>query len=82
MRDEVLAVARDLHRLGLVHGTAGNVSARLSDRSVCVTPSSLSYGDMTVDDLVIVDLAEAVLDGRRPASSELALHLACYRAFS
>ncbi len=81
MRDEVLAVARDLHRLGLVHGSAGNVSARLSDGSFCVTPRSLSYSDMTVDDLVIVDVTETVLAGARRASSEFALHLACYRTF-
>ena len=81
MRDEVLATARDLHRLGLVHGTAGNVSARLDDETVCVTPSSVSYSEMTVEDLVVVDLAGTVLDGTRSASSELALHRACYRAF-
>ncbi|MFN2557569.1 MAG: class II aldolase/adducin family protein [Nitriliruptorales bacterium] len=81
MRDDVLATARDLHRLGLVHGTAGNVSARLTDETVCVTASSLSYAEMTVEDLVVVDLAGTVVSGRRSPSSELALHLACYRAF-
>lgn len=81
MREEVLAIARDLHRLRLVEGTAGNVSARLSDETVCVTPSGLSYDEMTVDDLVVVDVTGAVVNGRRPPSSELALHLACYRTF-
>lgn len=82
MRDEVLATARDLYRLRLVEGTAGNVSARLGDETVCVTPRSLSYEEMTVDDLVVVDLAGVVVSGRHPPSSELALHLACYRDFA
>ncbi len=81
MRDEVLATAHDLHRLGLVQGTAGNVSARLDDETLCVTPSSVSYSNITIDDLVVVDLAGTVLAGSRSASSELALHRACYRAF-
>ncbi len=81
VREEVLAIARDLHRLRLVDGTAGNVSARLGDETVCVTPSGLSYDEMTVDDLVVVDVTGAVVSGRRPPSSELALHLACYRTF-
>lgn len=81
MRHEVLATAQDLHRLRLVAGTAGNISARLADDTVCITPSGLSYAEMTVDDLVIVDLSGSVLSGKRSPSSELALHLACYRAF-
>ncbi len=81
MREEVLAAARDLHRLRLVEGTAGNVSARLADGTVCVTPSGLSYAAMTIDDLVVVDLDGRVVSGTRLPSSELALHLACYHAF-
>lgn len=81
MRDEVLTAARDLHRLHLVEGTAGNVSARLPDETICVTPSGLPYDEMTVEDLAVVDVAGAVVGGERPPSSELALHLACYRAF-
>lgn len=66
---------------GLVAGTAGNVSGRLPDGTVCATPASLPYGGMGVEDLVVVDPDGAVVDGTRPPTSELALHLACYRAF-
>jgi L-fuculose-phosphate aldolase len=66
---------------GLVAGTAGNVSGRLADGTVCATPSSLPYGPMEVADLVVVDRDGTVVDGSRPPTSELALHLACYRAF-
>ena len=43
-------------RIGLVHGTACNFSARLPDGNVVLTPSSLPYETMTVDDLVVTDL--------------------------
>jgi L-fuculose-phosphate aldolase len=79
----VLAAAKEMLRRGLVEGTAGNISARRPDGTIVVTPSSVDYGDMQLDDLVLVDPDGAVLhaaDGRFP-SSELPLHLACYAAF-
>lgn len=79
--DDVLAVAKELHQRGLVEGTAGNVSARLDGDTVCVTPSSLSYGEMTLDDLVVIDLDGNVKEGDRSPTTEKALHLACYRRY-
>jgi L-fuculose-phosphate aldolase len=79
----VLEAARDMLRRGLVEGTAGNISARQRDGTVVITPSSVDYADMQADDLVIVDHDGAILacsDDRSP-SSEIMLHLACYRAF-
>ena len=79
----VLAAAKDMLRRGLAEGTAGNISARRADGSVVITPSSVDYADMVLEDLVQVDPEGAVLqakDGRHP-SSELKLHLACYQAF-
>ena len=79
----VLAAAKDMLRRGLVEGTAGNISARREDGNLVITPSSVDYADMTLDDLVVVDPDGAVLhaaDGRSP-STEMQLHLACYQAF-
>jgi L-fuculose-phosphate aldolase len=79
--DEVLATAKKLLRKGLVEGTAGNVSARMADGSICITPSSVDYEEMAIEDLVVIDQAGEPVSGTRPASSEKALHLACYQAF-
>jgi L-fuculose-phosphate aldolase len=79
----VLAAAKDMLRRGLVEGTAGNISARREDGNLVITPSSVDYADMTLDDLVVVDPDGAVVraaDGRSP-STEMQLHLACYQAF-
>ncbi|OBI87913.1 L-fuculose-phosphate aldolase [Mycobacterium asiaticum] len=79
----VLAAAKDMLRRGLVEGTAGNISARRSDGNLVITPSSVDYADMELDDLVLVDPEGTVLqakDGRMP-STEMQLHLACYHAF-
>src|SRR4051812_6752058 len=79
----VLAAAKDMLRRGLVEGTAGNISARRSDGNLVITPSSVDYADMMLDDLVLVDPQGVVLqakEGRMP-STEMHLHLACYHAF-
>lgn len=77
---EVVEVAQAMERAHLVVGTAGNVSARRPDGTICLTPSSTPYAEVTVDNLAVVDLDGAHLGGGRP-STEKAMHLACYRAF-
>jgi L-fuculose-phosphate aldolase len=82
-RGSVLAAARDMLRMGLILGTAGNISARQMDGTIVITPASTDYAGMQLDDLAIIDACGetvACRDGRTP-SSEAMLHLACYRAF-
>ena len=79
----VLHAAKEMLRKGLVEGTAGNISARQEDGSIVVTPSSVDYEEMQLDDLVVIDLDGNVLSGKegRSPTSEKLLHLACYKAF-
>ena len=77
----VLATAKELLAKGLVEGTAGNVSARMPDGNICITPSSVDYRAMALEDLVVIDPKGEVVEGTRPASTEKLLHLACYEAF-
>ncbi|MCZ7525564.1 MAG: class II aldolase/adducin family protein [Acidimicrobiia bacterium] len=81
LEEELLATARTMLAKGLVEGTAGNISARLPDGNVVMTPSSVEYDTMTLDDLVVVDLDGQVVEGTRTPTTERALHLACYRRY-
>lgn len=81
VRRAVLHAAKAMHAKGLVEGTAGNVSGRVDDGTVVVTPSSLSYEEMTIDDLVVVDLDGNVVAGSRSATSEKGVHLATFAAY-
>src|SRR5882762_6631827 len=75
IKADVLWVAQESLRNNLVHGTAGNFSARLPDGNVVLTPSSLDYRTMTLDDLVVCDLEGNVVEGERNPTSEKMLHL-------
>jgi hypothetical protein len=79
LRADVVAAAREMHRRGLVSGTAGNVSAREGDL-VHITPSALPYTELTEADVVTLDRDGTIVAGRREPSSERRVHLAVYAA--
>ena len=81
IKEELLWVAQESLRTNLVHGTAGNFSARLPDGNVVLTPSSLPYETMTLDQLVVTDLDGNVLQGETSPTTEKMLHLACLKAY-
>jgi L-fuculose-phosphate aldolase len=60
-------------------GTSGNLSVRLDDRHLLVTPTGVSKFMMRPADLVVVDLQGRQLDGHRKVTSEVSMHLAVYR---
>jgi L-fuculose-phosphate aldolase len=74
----IVRVCRRLYERGLVAGPDGNVSVRLRDDVILVTPSGMSKVDVTPDDLVEVGLDGRVLAGARTPSSELRMHLRIY----
>ena len=78
-RRDLCAVGRWIHQRGFVAATDGNISVRLEPRRVLTSPTAISKGMMTPDDLVITDLDGKKISGRRNASSELAMHLLIYR---
>ena len=43
--EQIVAAAKELLEKGLVEGTSGNISARMEDGNIAVTPSSLDYRD-------------------------------------
>jgi L-fuculose-phosphate aldolase len=81
IKADLLWVAQESLRTNLVHGTAGNFSARLPDGNVVLTPSSLPYETMTLEDLVVCDLEGNVVEGTNGPTTEKMLHLACLRAY-
>ncbi len=76
----VAEVARKMAELGLVSGTSGNVSARLPDALVAITPMGRSYEGMSADDIVVVDGDLYPVEGDLMPSSESLLHVAIYEA--
>ncbi len=63
---------------GLTTGTWGNISLRVNEDLMVVTPSGMDYLKITEKDIPVVDLASEQWTGPKP-SSEYKLHAAIYR---
>ena len=68
-----------LHANGFVAATDGNLSVRLNEKHILVTPTCISKGRMRPSDLVIVDMEGKRVAGKRRVSSEIGMHLLIYR---
>lgn len=82
LKEKVFRSNLDLVKHGLVIFTWGNVSA--IDRKsglVVIKPSGVDYAEMTVDDMVVVDLDGKVVEGKLRPSSDMPTHVALYKAF-
>jgi L-fuculose-phosphate aldolase len=65
---------------GLTTGSGGNVSVYNRNQGlVALTPSSMSYGDITPEDVIVLDIDGNVAEGTRRPSTEVKMHLGVYR---
>jgi L-fuculose-phosphate aldolase len=78
-RLEIIRFGRQLHEQGFVAATDGNLSVRLGEDRLLVTPTGMSKGAMRTPDMVVVDLEGNRLAGKRHVSSEIGMHLLIYR---
>lgn len=82
LREAVLAGNLALPASGLVVLTTGNASQIDRDQGVWgIKPSGVSYDEMTADDIVILDMEGAIVEGERAPSSDTPTHLELYRRF-
>lgn len=79
LREQICEVGRRLYARGYVSGNDGNISYLLDDARVLCTPTLISKGFMTPDDLCVVDRAGEQVSGARRRTSEIYLHLEVYR---
>lgn len=73
-----------MRALGLVSGTAGNVSVRIDSADadgrgmMAVTPAGVRYDGMDAEDIVVTDFEMETVAGERAPSSESLLHAGIY----
>ncbi len=85
LREQIVRVGRLMYDHGLIVGVDGNISARLSESRILVTPSGLCKGLMTPEQVIVVDLegkkVGAETEGNRSLrpTSETRMHLEVYR---
>ena len=78
-REAVCRVGKLLYDRGYVAANDGNISVRVGEGRLLITPSGVSKGRMTPDMLLVTDLDGTVIEGNRHPSSEGKVHLEVYR---
>ena len=79
IRSAIIEIGRLLYEKGFLAGAEGNISHRLGDNRIIITPSGVAKGRMKPDQLVVVDCAGKVTGGNGVPSSELLMHLEAYK---
>ncbi len=84
-RHQLAEIGKRTHALGFLAGADGNLSIRLRDDCILITPSGFSKGMLHPDQMVVIDLEGNLQSTDHPArahlrpSSEMNMHLEAYR---
>jgi L-fuculose-phosphate aldolase len=78
IKNELVEFGKRLYQRNHIGAAEGNLSTRLPDGRIMITPSGVNKGYMNSEDMVICDSAGKKLQGSRKPSSEIKLHVAIY----
>lgn len=80
LKRQLIRVAHKMWARSMVDGNGGNITWRVGDNLVLCTPTLKSKGELTEDDLALVDLDGVQKAGWRKRTSECNTHLAIMKA--
>lgn len=81
LREQLCQSGKKLLNDGLVTGTWGNISCRINDKEMIITPSGISYEKLMPEDMVLVNIETLLYDGKLKPSSESPIHAEIYKEF-
>lgn len=82
LKEQVLQANRDLVHHKLVTLTWGNASGiNREEGLIVIKPSGVSFADLELSNLVVVDMAGKVVAGQLRPSSDILTHIELYKAF-
>ncbi len=81
-KKELVKSGIKIYERGLVAGTWGNLSHRLEKEpeKIAITPSGIDYTEVGEEDIVILNLAGEIKEGKRKPSTEYQLHTKIYKS--
>jgi len=79
LRADIVEVGRRMYARGYTASNDGNISVRVGEDRLLMTPKSVCKGFMTPDMMCVTDLAGKKIPRDRDPSSEMLMHLEVYR---
>ena len=79
--NDIIKIGNRLYSRGLLYATSGNISSvlKMDPFELAITASGVDKGNMSADNVLIVDSNGKVIDGGGKPSAETLLHLAVIR---
>ncbi len=74
----ILEICKRLHARNMLSAADGNISLRLDDQHILITPSGVSKAFMSADQMALITLDNKIIFGN--PSSERLMHLEVYRS--
>jgi len=75
LKERICQIGKRIWNKGYVDGNGGNITVRVGDNLVLCTPTLISKGFMTPEDICMVDMDGNQVAGIRPRTSEVNTHL-------
>lgn len=79
LKSELVKYCHKVYEKGFVSAYDGNLSAKIDDQRILITPSGKCKGEIEEDDLLEVDLTGKLLSGKNKISTEAKIHLLAYQ---
>lgn len=76
--EQIITIAKTLHEKNYLAAADGNISYRLDEKRILITPSGVSKASLSPEEMALVTIDGEILEGK--PSSELKMHLAVYRS--
>ena len=77
LRERICLLGKSFYDRGLTHGSTGNISARLEDGRLLITPTGSSLGFLDPTDIALLEPDDRHVAGPAP-TKEVSLHTAFY----
>jgi L-fuculose-phosphate aldolase len=78
VRDELVAICHKVYEKGFVSAYDGNLSVRLDESRILITPSGKCKGEIEEKDLIEIDYQGNLIRGEGKVSTEAKIHLTVY----
>ncbi len=77
IRQQIIWVSQELRKKNMLASADGNISYRISDERILITPSGLPKSFIKEEDIAVIDINNNILEGK--PSSERMMHLEVYK---
>ena len=79
LKRQLVEAGRRTYERGYVASNDGNISARIDENRIVITPTGVSKGFMKPEDMVVVRMDGKVISAGKKPSSEVFMHIQVYK---